>query len=85
MLSTTSLNEDKGTEISYLYGFPSLETASVTPSRRAHSDENCAGLWARIEIGINEKKYIREKAAAQAKAAVAHEDITIHNADASTD
>jgi len=41
-------------------------------------------IW--VEIGINEKKYIREKAAAQAKVAVAQEeDITIHNADASTD
>ena len=40
-------------------------------------------MW--VEIGINEKRYIRERAAAQAKAAVAHEDITIHNADASTD
>lgn len=39
----------------------------------------------RVEYGINEEKYIREKAAAQAKAAVVHEeDITIHNADAST-
>jgi len=45
-----------------------------------------AVMW--VENGINEEKYIREKAAAQAKAkaAVTHEkDFTIQNVDASTE
>ena len=41
---THSSNFDSGIEISYLYALPSFETASVTPSRSAHSEENCAGF-----------------------------------------
>lgn len=52
VISTHSLKVDNGTEMSYLYAFPSFETASVTPSRRAHRDENCAGDCARTPVLI---------------------------------
>src|SRR6267154_4259877 len=44
VVSTTSLKEAIGTDMSYLYVFPSFETASGTPSRNFHSELNWPGV-----------------------------------------